>query len=303
MKMKLFKEQFPKLILLLATLFGNISCSDSNAPTPDPAPDEPKNTAIIATFNLRYNNAADGANAWPNRKEMVANVITNHKFDVFGAQEPYIDQLNDMATLLPEYAYIGTSRTGETNRGEFAPLFYHKERVEILEFGQFWLTEKDKTQPNVGWDAAQPRTCVWAKIKHKATGETFYVFNVHFDHVGFQARQESAKMLIEEIPTIAKGNPFFLVGDFNFDHNSANFQALNTSSILIDTFGIAQRNINGSRGTLNSFNPNSTSTGRIDHIFVNKQNPPKVVRHQIITDSFQGKLPSDHFPVMVEVAF
>lgn len=307
--MKLFKERFLTSILLLAIMFGNIACSDGkDNPIPDPTPNEPKNTAVIATFNLRYNNAADGVNAWPNRKEMVANVIKNHKFDVFGAQEPYIDQLNDMGSLLPEYAYVGRSRTDEINRGEFVPIFYHKDRIEVLESGQFWLThEEDKTIPSVGWDAGSPRICTWAKVKHKVLDQTFFVFNVHYAHDGSQARLESTKLMLEEAPRIAQGFTYFLLGDFNYDQNSAPYQQhLRTSDVLVDTHGIAERNINGGHGTLLSgWNPNSntTSGARIDHIFVNKQNPPIIHRHQIITDSFNGRAPSDHRPVLVEVEF
>lgn len=300
MKMKLLKEQFMITLLLFVIVLGHTTCSDGKD---NPTPDEPKNTVKIATFNVRYNNANDVGNLWADRQHLVAEILAKHEFDIFGAQEPYFDQLSDMVRLSPDYAYVGRSRTGQETSGEFAPIFYHKDRIDILEWGQFWLTEKDKTVPNVGWDAAQPRTCVWARVRHKIAGETFYVFNVHFDHVGVQARQESTKLLIEEVPAIAQEHPFFLVGDFNFDQNSANFQVLNTSDVLADTYGIAQRNINGNRGTLNSFNPNSTSAARIDHIFVSKLYPPTIVRHQIITDSFQGKLPSDHFPVVVEVAF
>lgn len=303
MKMKLLKEL--SLMLIMASMaFGSIAC-DNGKETPEPEPSAPKETAIIATFNLRYNNANDGVNAWPNRKQMVADVIKNHKFDIFGAQEPYIDMLNDMGTLLPEYAYVGRSRDNQTNRGEFVPIFYHKDRVEIIEWDQFWLTDAaDKSVPSTGWDAGSPRICTWAKVKHKALNETFYVFNVHYAHDGSQARIESTRLMMQEAPRIATGYPYFLLGDFNYDQNSAPYQELKTSPDLVDTYSIAARRINGDKGTLLSgFNPNSTGTGRIDHIFANKQNSPTIVRHQIITDSFAGKAPSDHRPVLVEVEF
>jgi endonuclease/exonuclease/phosphatase family metal-dependent hydrolase len=51
----------------------------------------------VASYNLRYNNAGDGADAWPNRKEMVKNLVQHYDFDVFGIQEGLRAQLNDVA--------------------------------------------------------------------------------------------------------------------------------------------------------------------------------------------------------------
>lgn len=301
MRLREVKETLLAGILMIALAFGSVSCSsDNNGVEPPQQNDE---VVKVATFNVRYNNQNDAGNLWIDRRHLVAEILRIYQFDIFGAQEPYIDQLTDMVQLSPDYAYVGRSRTGQENSGEFAPIFYHKDRIEILESGQFWLTDDDRTQPNVGWDAAQPRTCVWAKVRHKVANETFYVFNVHLDHVGVRARTESTRLLMEEVPAMAEGFPYFLVGDFNFDQNSANFQLLKASTALVDTYDIAQQKINANRGTLNNFNPNSGSTARIDHIFVNRQHTPTILRHQIITNSFQGKLPSDHFPVMVEVTF
>lgn len=301
MKIHTLKNKWLVALLSFWTVFGSLACSgDSGEPTP---PEENKNLVKIATFNVRYNNANDAGNLWVDRRNLVSEILRIYEFDIFGAQEPYYDQLSDMIRLSPEYAYVGLSRTGLENSGEFAPIFYRKDKVEILDHGQFWLTEKDRNQPNTGWDASAPRICTWAKVRHKTIDKTFFVFNTHLDHIGVQAREESTKLLLEVIPDFAGELPFLLLGDFNYDQNSGNYQLLKNSPVLTDTYDIAQQKVNANRGTLNSFNPNSTSTARIDHIFINRQNSPTVVKHQIITNSFQGKVPSDHFPVMVELRF
>ncbi len=307
MKLDVMKEKFLTGLFALMVVFGSIACSSGDD---SPTPVEEDNTPIrIATYNVRYNSSTDGDNAWIYRRDRVAEIIRIHNFDIFGAQEPYYEQLSDITRLSPNYAYVGLSRTGQAESGEFAPIFYHKDRIEILESGQFWLTEKDRTQPNTGWDAAQPRICVWAKVRHKIADKTFYVFNTHFDHIGTQAREESAKLLLELVPEMAGNLPFFLIGDFNFDQTHGNYSLLKNSTALSDTYDIAREKINANRGTLNSFNPNNTSTGRIDHIFVNRKNTPTILKHQIITDSYYDsrtemqRVASDHFPVMVDVKF
>lgn len=301
MRLKEVKKRVFVTAFALIVGLGLAACAKDNSGN-DIDDDEPKGDAVIvATFNIGYDNPSAGVGkTWKDRRQSVANLIKRHKFDVFGAQEPLFNQLQDMEGLLPDYAYFGLSRDGKANSGEFAPIFYNKETVEILESGQFWLTDaEDKSTPSVGWDARYPRTCVWLKVKHKVVNETFFVFNVHLDHIGNQAQRESTLLLMEEIPQIAQGYPYFLLGDFNYGHNSANYQLLQSATNFVDTYGIANRKINGDKGTF----PGNPSYGRIDHIFVNETNPPTIRRYQIVTDSFSGILPSDHSPVMVEVIF
>jgi endonuclease/exonuclease/phosphatase family metal-dependent hydrolase len=52
-------------------------------------------------------------------------------------------------------------------------------------------------------------------------------------------------------------------------------------------------------GSFNGFKDNNPSKEIIDHIFVTKQIKP--TRYGILTDTYHGKFPSDHFPVLVEV--
>lgn len=301
MKLKSVKERLFAAILILTIVLGGVACSKGNNNV-EPEPNEPDGKAVIvATFNIGYDNPGAGAGKrWTDRRQAVAKLIEKHKFDVFGAQEPLFNQLEDLKGLLPDYTYFGVSRDGKADAGEFAPIFYNKETIEVLESGQFWLTDADdKSVPSVGWDARYPRTCVWLKVKHKVANETFFVFNVHLDHIGGIAQRESTNLLMEEVPRIAKGDPYFLMGDFNYGHNSANYQLLVGSPNFVDTHGIAERKINGDKGTF----PGTPSYGRIDHIFVNETNPPTIRRYQIVTDSFSGILPSDHSPVLVEVVF
>lgn len=283
--------------LALLIIWSCCSCKKSRGP------DAPGQVVKVASFNVRYNNANDEGNLWKDRRNHVAGILQHYQFDVFGAQEPRYDQLQDMVRLSPDYAYLGRSRTGEETSGEFAPIFYNKQRVEILKSGQFWLTEKDRSKPNTGWDASLPRTCIWAKVRHKAANVTFFVFNIHFDHKGTQARKESTQLMLKLVPQIAAGFPYFLLGDFNYDQNSGNYALLENSAAFTDGYTVAKEHINGNRGTLNNWDPNSTTKERIDHIFVAERTGPEIRKHQIITDSFGGKLPSDHFPVMTEVVF
>jgi endonuclease/exonuclease/phosphatase family metal-dependent hydrolase len=52
-------------------------------------------------------------------------------------------------------------------------------------------------------------------------------------------------------------------------------------------------------GTFNSFNIASVTDRRIDHILVTPQF--SVIRYGILTNSYNARFPSDHFPVVIDV--
>ena len=53
--------------------------------------------------------------------------------------------------------------------------------------------------------------------------------------------------------------------------------------------------------SFNGFNTNEVRKDVIDHVFVSKHFKAK--RWAVLTDTYFGKFPSDHFPVAVEIKF
>ena len=278
----------------------------------------------LATFNLRYDNPRDSLNNWKYRKDVVSKLIQFHDFDIVGTQEGLKHQLEDLSFRMPHYEYIGVGRGDGKEKGEFAAIFYKTDKFELLDKGDFWLSE-DPSQPNKGWDAALPRICSWGKFRKIDSGFTFYFFNVHFDHVGKVARKESSKLIMEKITEIAQGSPTVLTGDFNVDQHSDSYKIMNGTELLSDTYDTAPLKY-GASGTFNGFKVNSRSNSRIDHIFVTKHFT--AMKHGVLTDTYhtaesdleelantgaypqeisliknEARLPSDHYPVLVVVGY
>ena len=63
----------------------------------------------VMTWNIRYNNPGDGANAWPNRRDWVVEIILKNKADIAGFQEVLVGQLKDLKStrLFPRTAKPG----------------------------------------------------------------------------------------------------------------------------------------------------------------------------------------------------
>src|SRR5690606_19766607 len=94
----------------------------------------------VASYNIRMDTPKDSLNAWPHRKENVKALIQYHDFDIIGTQEGYIHQLKGILEL-PEYAYFGAGRDDGGQAGEHSAILYKKDRFEIIDSGNFWLSE------------------------------------------------------------------------------------------------------------------------------------------------------------------
>ena len=111
--------------------------------------------------------------AWGQRYPYIAQLIQLSRIlIIFGTQEGKYQQLQDLKNAMPGYDYIGVGRDDGKQAGEHSAIFYRKEKFEVLDHGDFWLsTITDR--PNKGWDAVLPRICTWGKFRDKQTGFTF----------------------------------------------------------------------------------------------------------------------------------
>lgn len=251
----------------------------------------------IGTFNLRYDNPRDTGNLWVDRAPIASNLIRFHGFDVLGVQEGLLNQLNDISTALPEYTRYGKGRDDGKDAGEHSAIYYKRDRFNLLKSGDFWLSEKPD-QPGKGWDATCcNRICSWVYLEDKATKKRFYTFNVHFDHQGVVARKESGKLMLTKIKEIAGQAPVLLTGDFNGGRESEWYQTIATSDLLTDVFTKVKYPYANNSSMNNFRTPRGTTV--IDHIFMTKQFTAS--KWGILTDSYFGKYPSDHFPILAVV--
>lgn len=256
-----------------------------------------KETPInIITYNIRMNTAGDGENAWPLRKEKVTGLLKFHQADIFNVQEALPEQMDDLTNLMSEFDHVGIGRDDGKRAGEHMAIFFKKSRFEKLDDGMFWLSETPD-KPGFGWDAACNRTCTWIKLKDKITKKSFLVLDTHLDHRGMKAREEGVKLILGRIPEINKENlPLIFTGDFNLVKESSPVQAV--LKVLNDARDKSLTPPYGPEGTSGGFAVRGKSR-IIDFIFINQK--VTVLRHGVLSDSFNMFYPSDHLPVLAEV--
>lgn len=287
-----------KKLLIGCFLFLSFSCSKSEDKTdPTTNPDNGTKLAMrMATYNIAYDTPKEVDNLWVNRVPLMVDLVKKADFDIWGTQEGLDNQLIDLIAGLPQYQWFGAGRT-DGHTGEHCAIFYKPAKFDKLQSGDFWLSATPDN-PSIGWDASLPRICTWGQFKDKATGITFFVFNTHLDDQGALARKNGLALILSKMKTIAGTSPALLCGDLNFDQFDANYATLKAN--ITDSYDISTTRWNDTGGSYNGYNINHNSSSRIDHIFLT----PGITssRYEIINTVYNGKYPSDHFPVQVDLS-
>jgi endonuclease/exonuclease/phosphatase family metal-dependent hydrolase len=249
------------------------------------------------SFNIRVNTASDGANDWPHRREIAAAAIRFHQADLVGVQEAYRDMAVDVQQRLPGYGYVGAGTSDGRDGGAINALFWRESRLELLRWETIWLSETPQT-PGTGWDAAFPRTATYAVLRERRSGAALHVFNIHLDHEGERAREQSALLLAERVNALPADARVILLGDFNCNQDTAPLRVINQHTKLRNAREISLTGHYGPSGTFTGFAGPQYTGPLIDHIFVRGL---IVQQHGALPDHHDGRLPSDHFPVLAEV--
>ena len=261
---------------------------------------EDKEVLKIATFNLRMDTPSDGENAWFHRKDMVNDLIRFYGFDLFGTQEGFTHQLNDILRL-SDYRFIGVGRDDGKDAGEHCAIFYRSDRFKVLDQGDFWLSEHPE-KPGRGWDGTCcNRICTWGKFEDLKNHKQFYFFNVHYEYEGDVARRESSNLMISRIKSIAGNQPVFLTGDFNAFPTEEPIRILNDSGFLNDSYKITKEAPFGPVCTYHGYDSTIKTEERLDYIWVTDS--IQIDKYGVFTNTLYGHTPSDHFPVMVVAEF
>ncbi len=258
----------------------------------------------LMTYNLRFDTVNDGENRWDLRKEHLAAVIRHEAPHFLGTQEGLHHQLEYLSMELDGYGYIGVGRDDGVKAGEFSAIFYDTRRVDYLEDSgkTIWLSETPEI-PGKSWDAALPRVLTYGGFRIKSTSDTIYVFNTHFDHVGQLARENSSRLILDEIRRVAGNRPFVLMGDFNVTPQNPVYRILTYGDDgLNDAMMVTETAPVGPKFTFEGFAVrNSAEAVRIDYIFVPKG--MRVRGYAVISSFRNGNYPSDHLPVVARVEF
>jgi endonuclease/exonuclease/phosphatase family metal-dependent hydrolase len=265
------------------------------------AADPPADQVKVMSYNIRFGTAKDGENHWDKRKELLVNTVKAFDPDLLGTQETLDFQRDYLKEQLKGYEAFAAGRDDGKEKGEMAALFFRTERFEKTDGGHFWLSKSPDEAGSKGWDAALPRVVTWVKLTDKkAKGKPVLFMNTHFDHMGKEARLESAKLIRERLVKLGEGCSVILTGDFNSGEGSDPYKALfdakeKEKSPVADSYRAAVPKRAADEGTATAFKAGANKGARIDWIGVSAD--WKVAAAAIDRTEKDGRTPSDHFAV------
>lgn len=331
-----------KIILAFSIFSANVCLISAHVlPVPlvyeMPADDaQSENSIRFFSYNIRVDHEQDNQteNKWEFRAEKAISVIQKYLGDIIALQEPNVEQVEDIKTAVgPNYtwiygkasdrAYVDYENYKSEQHRETQAIGFNHNRFILLDSGRFWLAEDPSIEPTIpAWDGSIfSRIAVYALLEERDTGKRLGIFTTHFDHVGVEARINSAKLLVQKAVELSNGAPFIISGDLNtFQSNGGPlvYEAFEHQFSLITDIRDSTQNQYGPVSTwvgwdYNAFNEKvleQTMPGlpsRWDHIFLSKTG--FTVEHTAVCDD-QFKIewdgaekivyPSDHRPMFVD---
>jgi endonuclease/exonuclease/phosphatase family metal-dependent hydrolase len=278
----------PRCMLALFMLMLLSACASAPPATTDtPA-------LRVMSFNVRLPVESDGPNRWEARRALATKMIRDADPDVIGTQELHKPQGDYLVSQLPDYAWFGTSRRGNDS-DEHMGVFYRRDRLRVLESGDFWLSDTPEVPGSISWGHPLPRMVTWALFQRIADGRRFYLFNTHLPYreEDEDARTRGARLLISRIAALPSDVPVVVTGDFNAPPGSPTHAA--ATSTLHDAWTVAARR-SGPEGTFHGFTGQPDQ--RIDWVLVRGFG---VLSATTLDINEAGRYPSDHFPLLVEL--
>jgi endonuclease/exonuclease/phosphatase family metal-dependent hydrolase len=274
-----------RLLLLAFCLITSFSASPAET-----------RTLSVMSFNVRLPAESDGPDRWDLRREQVVRMLREQDADVIGTQELFAEQGDYLAEQMPEYAWFGRGRESDGG-GEHMGVFYRRDRLRVVKSSDFWLSDTPEVPGSITWGHPHPRMVTWALFETLDDGRRFYLFNTHLPYrdEDEDARLRGAKAIARRLRTLPDDVPVILTGDFNTTPDSPAYAEF--KGFLEDAWtATAQRT--GPEGTFHRFTGQPQK--RIDWILVRGL---EVDRMRVIDSQENGRYPSDHFPLMVELAW
>jgi endonuclease/exonuclease/phosphatase family metal-dependent hydrolase len=212
----------------------------------------------VATYNLLNRNVHHAKNypSWNQTTLAISAWARREQIYILCTQEGVPRMISHLQRALSSYTVIGAPRSLDPAVGETASLFFKADRFELIDYGQFWLSEQPRIFASKGGDSALPRIATWLKLQNKFNAHKIIVLNTHFDHHGRAAKANSASLIAEQLRQInPEGLETLICGNFNV---SANHQSLRPIS---ENFTAAPLHDE----------PTHVSGSQIDHIFYSRQ--------------------------------
>jgi len=244
------------------------------------------------TLNLRFGRADDGPNNWKFRKKCLSPLFSRFDPDFIGLQEVNDFQLRFLSRILPGYRFIGQRRP--------APAFWQNNILFYradwhCTFKKHFFLSPTPEVPSRFRNSRWPRQCTMGVFEGHGRQLAFVDTHLDFD-TGVQL--DSIRLILSRLSLVPPELPVILMGDFNASCSSPCYRLLTGSGDdeghFEDVFG----------GTCSGTHHGFTGKGNgraIDWILF--RGNLALIKAQVVRERFEGRYPSDHFPLVAVLAW
>lgn len=248
----------------------------------------------VMSFNVRTPADSEPGKRWEDRREAMVATIQQAHPAVLGTQELVKQQADYLAGHLPDYRWFGKGRRGDDG-DEHMGVFYDSKAVALEQSGDFWLSDTPDIAGSISWGNLFPRMVTWGLFRRLDDGRRFYLFNTHLPYRDEDEprRVRGAQAIVAHIKTLPVDVPVVVTGDFNSEPGGSTYAAFTTA--LQD----ARTQVADPRGPKNTFHDfTGKATTELDWVLVRGF---KARSFATLDGRVDGILPSDHFPLVVEL--
>ena len=278
--------------------------TSSDQSAPDAATSATPAALHVMSFNALFqtdSTTPEDPGHWPRRAPAIEALMAAERPQLLGLQEMQAWTYGPIeAGLGSTYRSVGVGTRGGSD-GLINPIFFDTDRLELLAWNQFWLSDRPREIGSATWGNAGPRTAVWARFRDLTTDQEFAHLNTHLDHVITQAKSKGAQLVADhlkqfhllKLPTIA-------TGDFNSVALSSP-----AYTVLVEEFGLqdswlaTEEQLSPAWTTFPFFSEPEESDFRIDWILASAG--VRVKDAKINAFRLDGVHPSDHLPVQAHL--
>ncbi len=239
----------------------------------------------VLTWNVRRGKEGDrlGAN-WEKRKQSFSHLLEAGDYDVLCFQEVLLEQLEFFQSILKDHECIATGRVDGKHEGEHCPVFFNRDRFELVDGGTFWLSSTPE-EPSRGWEGLCRRICTWVELRDRARQMRFRVYNTHIEVTPY-AQYRGAEVVLDHISNV--DIPVILAGDMNCPGGWPGMRVFTKSGLReVEASGALTYHVAGK------------GIRCLDHILVGSQ--WGVVEGGLIKKKGGEVYPSDHFGLWVRM--
>lgn len=278
--------------ILLPVAFAGHAETASGAP-------ESRYELVVGSFNIHYTTPWQKKMVWEQRRDAAVESLRRGDADIIGFQEMETfvgghwneenEQLDWILSHFPEYeaTAVGDPRIYPSTQ----PILYRKSRFRALDQGFFFFSPDPDRIYSRPWKGRYPAFSSWARLEDRESGNSYYIYNVHFDHSSLQNRLNSARLVAERIAVLDYPEDGVIVlGDFNAPRFFRPVRIVAQAGLTVAE----------TRGSTFHFNRGIAVQPAIDHVLYS--NAFAHINTEVIRDQVDGRWPSDHFPLFVTLA-